>query len=708
MSASNEKTKGIVPNNEFSKSTFKLNASRYLAKTLKVSGSVNYMNTQGDRIQQGSNVSGVMLGLLRTPPTFDNSYGWKMPDGTQRTYRNGSGYDNPYWISNEILYHDNVNRIIGMMEADWNITDYLKLTYRAGIDWYSRYASNDFAIYSNDRRDGYSSSYNGFSRDFNQDIFLNLNKDLGEKFNLNVTLGNNLFGKYSQSSSAEANGLIIPDFYNVANTADNKGYESTYEYRTYALFADVGVSFANQLFLNATGRYEKSTTLPDGNNGFFYPSVSLGWIFTELGPLKDNSFLTFGKLRASYAITANIPGAYRTNTYFYQSGAGDGWTAGVSFPFKGTNGYTLGGTMGNPDLTPETTTDFEVGLNLNFFMNRVAVDVAYFNRKTEDILLYVPVAPSSGYGTKYMNAATMSTDGFEILVNVTPIKTRTFKWDITLNWSNPNSVVDELAPGVDNVFLGGFTEPQVRAVAGQTYRSIYGTDWLRDEQGQLIIEDDPNSVLYGHPMPDPETKLLGSVQPDWTMGLTNTFRFAGFTLTALLDIKHGGQMWNGTKGALYFFGAHKDTENREDDYTWPNGVMGHTDANGDIYHYDGNGNEIPGPGDVNTAVVKLDESWRWWDGYGSGFTGPSSPYIEDAGWVRLRELTFSYNFMKILHASWIQNLELYFTGRNLWLSTDYTGIDPETSLLGSSNAQGFDYFNMPGTKSYIFGLKIGF
>jgi len=710
FSMSNETTKGVVPNNTLGKNTFKLNASTKLNEKLKVSGNVSYMNTKGDRIQQGSNTSGVMLGLLRTPATFDNSYGWKFDDGTQRTFRNGGGYDNPYWVSNEILYQDNVNRIMSSAQIDWTITDYLSLTFRPGIDWYSRSAKNNFAVHSNTAKAGYSSSYNYFSSDFNSDVFLNFNKDLNESMNLTVTLGQNMYRRFGQSTTSEANGLIIPEYYNVANTSNNKGYESTYEYRTMAFFGDVGFSYADMLYVNLTGRYESSTTLPEKNNGFFYPSASLGFIFTELGGLKDNSVLTFGKLRASYAITANIPTAYTTKTYFVPGGAADGWTDGVSFPFNGVNGNTLSGTMGNPDLTPETTTDMEIGVNLNFFLNRLTIDAAYYKRNTEDILLYVPIAPSSGFGSRYMNAATMETTGLELLVNATAIKTADFAWDITLNWANPNTMVTELAPGVDNVFLGGFTDPQVRAVAGASYRSIYGTAWQRDDQGHLLINDNPSAMFYGYPNQAAETKKLGTVQSDWTMGFTNTFTYKGVTLSALIDIKHGGQMWNGTKGALYYFGTHGDTETRNDDYTFGNGVMGHLNADGEVVHYDTDGvTEIAGAGAANTAVVKLDENWRWWNGMGSGFTGPSEDYIEDAGWVRLREVSLAYNFKSMIGGvSWLQNLEVYFTGRNLWLSTPYTGIDPETSLLGSSNAQGFDYFNMPGTKSYIFGLKIGF
>jgi hypothetical protein len=312
----------------------------------------------------------------------------------------------------------------------------------------------------------------------------------------------------------------------------------------------------------------------------------------------------------------------------------------------------------------------------------------------------------------------MTTTGIDVLVNIAPVVTSAFRWDLSVNFSNPNSEVTELAEGVENVGLGGFTEPAVYAIAGDSYRSVYGLQYLKDPtSGKIIIDDrsemdDPNvwgPGVYGYPVQDNEVGKVGDIQADFNMGINNSFSFKGLSVSVLIDIKKGGQMWNGTIGALYYFATHKDTENREDAYVH-DGLLGHYDADGELVHYDADGvTELPGAGAANTVAKPDDEYYRFWNGIGSGFTGPSEPYVEDADWVRLRELTVAYNFGSMLKGvSWLKNVEVYFSGRNLWISTPYTGIDPETSLLGASNAQGFDYFNMPGTKAYSFGLRLGF
>ncbi len=703
-SLSNTHTKGVIPNNTLDRTTFSLNASHKPAKNLKVIGVLNYSNTVGNRKQQGSNLSGVMLGLMRTPPTFDDSYGYifngTYRHGQQRTYRNGKGYDNPYWVANKINYNDEVNRLFGTFTTEWNIAKWVKLTYRGGLDFYSYHATNDFAIHSNSYPEGYASTNQHFRMDLNQDIFANFKFHLSENSLLTAMVGFNMYQNRYKSVTAEANGLIIPDFYNVSNTNDVKGYQGESTRRTRAYYFDVSYSLKNIWYIDATGRYEGSTTLPEEDNSFFYPSVSTSFVISQLPGLKDSKVLSFAKLRASYAVTANVPGAYRTDNYFYQAGAGDGWTNGISFPFLGVNGYTVGYTLHSNNLKPEKAKSWSVGGDFRFKGSRFRVDVDYFHRINSDLLLNVPSAPSIGYGSRYINAAEMKTTGIELLVSADIIKTKTVLWNVTVNWSNPNSVVTKLAPGVPNVFLGGFTEPQVRAVAGEKYRTIYGLDWVRDDKGNLIIDDNKNDEFYGYPIPASQTSKLGSVQPDWTMGISNTLTVKGLSLSFLIDIKHGGQMWNGTRGALDFFGKTAESANRDKDYVWK-GVMGHVDpATG----------KVVTSGTPNTQKVKLDENWRFWDGYGSGFTGPSSPYVEEAGWVRLRTITLSYDFKRAVlkNVNWIKHLDFYVTGYNLWLSTPYTGIDPETSLLGASNAQGFDYFNMPGTKSYTFGLKVGF
>jgi len=718
VSVSNQKQDGIVPNNSFGKTTFKLSGETKLTKKLTSSASMTFMNNSGDRIQQGSNVSGVMLGLVRTPPTFDNSAGYIFPDGKQRTYRGGGGYDNPYWTANKNIYKDNVNRMIGNLAFIYEANSWLSFSYRVGIDWYTRGSKNYFAKNSNAYPAGYVSVYRDLNQDINSDLIMSIKKSLGQSFFLTGTLGNNVFRSYSNSASGTANGIDIPDFYNLRNSSSVTPSETTYEKRTAAFFGDLGISYKDMLFLNGTGREEWSTTMPANANKFFYPSVSTGFIFTELPFLKGNNILSFGKLRASYAIVANDAGAYNTTTYYSKASAGDGWTNGITFPFLGKTGFALNTGMGNNMLKPEQMKSFEVGGEFRFLMNRLSVDIAYFNNQNSDLLLSVPIAPSTGFSSKYTNAGTMKTTGMDLLVNATLVKSSSFKWDLTVNFSNPKSIVKSLAPGVSSIFLGGFTDPQVRAVAGQPYRSIYGVMKLRDAAtGQLIINDqaeldDPNVFgpgVYGYPQDSKNVGNMGSVQPDWRMGITNTFTYKGFSLTALFDIKHGGKMWNGTNGAMVYFGTSATTNNREVSYVHK-GLLGHLNSAGDIVHYAADGvTELPGPGAANTISRPDDENYCYWNGQGSGFTGASEPYIESSSFTRLREITLSYTINpQWLKGTSIKNLDVYFTGRNLWLKTPYSGIDPETSLLGASNGQGIDYFNMPGTKAYTFGLRVGF
>jgi TonB-linked SusC/RagA family outer membrane protein len=700
MSFSDFRQTGIVPNNDYKKNTFKISGESRVTDRFKISGSANYLSNRGDRIQQGSNVSGVMLGLVRTPPTFDNSAGYEFADGTQRTYRHGSGYDNPYWTANKNLYHDDVDRLLGVVEANYFLKEWASLTYRLGVDWYTRKVKDYFAINSRAYPDGRVYLEDYLSKDINSDLILNIKRDLTKEFKLDLTLGHNITQLYGNLLTGTANGIILPNFYNLNNTASQQTSEETTKIRRAAFYGDLGLSYKSMVFVNVTGRNDWSTTLPEENNSFFYPSVSMGFVFTELEPFKPyEKTLSFGKIRASYAKIAKDAFAYATTTPYLLSTATDGWTnIGITFPFLGSNGYSLSYQLGNSGLKPESTTSMEIGGDLRFYQNRIGLDVSYYKNVGEDLILSVPIAASTGYQNMVMNAAKMTSKGIEIVLNLVPYKTKDFRWDLTLNYSKFTNTVGKLAEGVDNVFLGGFTDPQIRAVAGEAYKSIYGYDWLRDSAtGKVLID-----TATGFPVGDySNMKSIGKVDPEWIAGISNMFTYKNVYFSFLIDIKKGGLMWNGTKGALYNFGTHKDTETREpgDLYVF-DGVQAYWDANGNFVPVAG--------GPANTKKVNKDVNWYYY-GEGSGFTGPTYDFIEDAGWVRLREITLGYKFSdKILKKSFIQYLEIYFTGRNLWLSTKYTGIDPETNLYGASNAQGMDYFNMPGTKTYSFGLKAGF
>lgn len=325
----------------------------------------------------------------------------------------------------------------------------------------------------------------------------------------------------------------------------------------------------------------------------------------------------------------------------------------------------------------------------------------------------VPIAASSGFTSVFLNAASMETTGYEVSMRATPVKTEDFEWSLVANWTKLDNIVTGLAEGVDNVFLGGFTVPQVRAVVGEQYRSIFGNDWYRDENGNVLINDDPtDSFRDGYPMPDNREMVpIGNFNPDWTANFTNTLSYKNASLSFLIDVKSGGVMYNGTAFAMNYFGTTERTSRREVTYT-PEGTIDFDNTpaenvvvfNG-VYGRVGPDGEPVSSGVTNVTPVVQDQAW--FRGYGSNFGGgPSVAAMEPADWVRLRNVTVSYDFQEIVPN--VDNVQLYFTGRNLWLSTPYTGIDPETNLGGATNAQGMDYFNNPGTKTYLMGVRVTF
>jgi len=282
----------------------------------------------------------------------------------------------------------------------------------------------------------------------------------------------------------------------------------------------------------------------------------------------------------------------------------------------------------------------------------------------------------------------------EVVLTAAPVRSRDFRWDLTANFSYNRSKVTALAPGVSSFTVTGFTGALIDNIVGQPYGIVYGTDFLRDSKGNLII-DDGTGGNPGYPIAGTNSQPIGNPNPKWIGGLQNNFTYKGFNLGVLFETKQKFDVWNGTKGAMTYFGTAKVTENRGQMYTFP-GLLGHADANG---------NPVVSGG-VNKSSVALDQSW-YSDGVGNSFTGPARQSVEDGSYVRLREVSLGYTFdTKPWHTHIIKSLTLTAVGRNLWLHTKYSGVDPDTSLGGSAGL-GIDYFNNPGTKSYGIRLNVG-
>lgn len=698
MSIGRTDQESVIPNTSYDRTSVKFTGTVKLAKNLDASGSVTYVKTDRIAAQQGSNISGLMLGLYRTPATFRNADGYQFADGTQRSYRglstsgNSEGYpsaiyDNPLWVINKNPYTEEVDRYLTWLQLNYKPTDWIKLTYRAGNDSYTDSRVQVFEKGSGANNLGRVINDEYFVRELNQDIQASAFRTFGD-FDFEVLLGNNLYSYNFQNVFVVGDQFGSLDFPDLSNAASIPTRDDSYSQRQLAaIYGDVRLSWNETVFLNLTGRNEWSSTLPKDNNAFFYPSVSLGLLFTEL--IGENNILPYGKIRASYASVGNDAPVYSTQTLYTRGSIfSPSSSDGIEFPFNGVSGFGQSSTLGNATIVPEKNNTLEFGAELRFLQNRVSVDATYYIQRSEDqIIQAVPVAGSSGFTGVTLNAGEITNKGIELMVNVTPVQVGDFSWDITGNFTRNRNEVVRLADGVSEIGLAGFTGITSNIVAGYAYGTFFGSDWERDANGKVMIEDDPSSPSYGYPIVDSEEKVIGDPNPDFLLGIRNSFSYKGFRLSALLDIRKGGDMWNGTRGALITMGTDKATEIRGTTTVFE-GVKAST-------------------GEANDISVPLDETW--FKGNGGGFGNQAAQFVESTSWIRLRDVTFSYDFPKsMLENTPFQGISVGVTGRNLWLLTEYSGIDPETNLTGASNGFGLEYFNMPNTKSYGVNLNITF
>ncbi|QOR76263.1 MAG: SusC/RagA family TonB-linked outer membrane protein [Thermoflavifilum sp.] len=715
VSLSHSDQSGVIPLSKFKKSSISINTDYRFTPQFSISSAINYVYDFANRPQQGSNLNGVMLGLLRTPPSFDNSAGVTDPtdpraymlqdgSGRQRSYRGTGGYDNPYWTVNMNPFTDKTNRIFGNVSANYMPFKWLTVTERFGGDYY---IENQHQIYSKG-----SSGANAAGAVFedqvtsqiiNHDFFATAHKQFGKDWDLSLMLGNNIFQNTYKRIHVQGTGLNFNQFQGINNTQSQTLSLGSSEVRRYAFYSRFSGAYKDYVYLDLTGRLETSSTLPINNNTYFYPSANLSFIFTQA--LKMNSsVLSFGKIRASFAQVGKDLDPYSLQTYWVRASAGDGWTNGIVFPFGSLTGFQKSTVLGNSKLKAEKTSEYELGTELHFFGDRIYVDYTFYHYRSTNLLNQVSIANSTGYGAVYLNAADMENYGHEVTLNLIPLKFKDFTWNLTVNWATNQNKVLKLGPGIDRLDFNGFAGIFVSALVGKPYGVIYGTGYVHqipgDVKSPLVIYDQgtPGDGQYGLPIISNDLEYLGNTNPKWTGSLGNTFTWKGISLYVLFEARQKYQMWNGTWGAMTNFGVSKNTENRYTQYVFP-GVTG---------HYDNNGNLVI-DGKTNNISVKLDENY--YTGVGSGFA-VNEPFVQDASWVRLREISIGYTFQgnklfKQAHPPF-ESITVSLVGRNLWLHTKYTGVDPETSLFGSQVAQGFDYFNNPGVKTYGFNLNFRF
>ncbi|MEO9021444.1 MAG: SusC/RagA family TonB-linked outer membrane protein [Ginsengibacter sp.] len=728
LSLGNLNQTGIIPLSKYNKTNLGLNGQSKITDKLTASAGFFYTHSDNSKIQQGSQLSGAMLGLFRTPPTFDNSNGFSdaanhpdaytLPDGTQRNYRGGGGYDNPYWSVNNNPFLSNLDRVFGYAQATYKVLDWISLNYRVGGDVYSQNDKQVVDIGSNQAPAGAVYLIDYTNRQYNSDFTINMHKSLSDNWEGSLILGHNYFVLNQFNRFSQGTSLVVPGFFDLSNATSFLANETEVRKRSMAFYGQAELNYKKELYLTLTGRRETSSTLPAANNTFFYPSVGLGWVFTELKSLKNSNWLSFGKLRASFAQVGKDAPAYSLTTPYTSASFKDGFTNGITFPVNGIGGYQISSaivTIGNLDLKPENTYSYELGTDLQFLHNRIGLNATAYYSRSSDVIFPISVPYSSGFAGKLLNAATIDNKGLELTLTTTPVKLDNgLRWDVNFNWSRNINKVISLAPGFDRFFIGGFGggEAEIDAVAGQPYGMIYGSTTPHavtgDLKSPLLISDIKDDPGYAMPLAGGAGPLevIGNPNPNWFGSVISNLSYKGITFGFQIDVKDGGDLWNGTRGALANKGTAGETSNRGNPVTF-NGLLGHLNDNGDVVHYDKDGvTELPGPGAPNTTAATY--SQYYWQQIGNSFGAGQETDVENGGYTRIRQVSFSYKFNNnVFGKNHFTNLSITIFANNLKIWTKYDGVDPETSLGGPSNLQGLDYFNNPGTKSYGVRLSLG-
>lgn len=716
FSYTNFDQKGIMPNSRLTKNNAIFNGSQNITDKLKITTSANYINTSGKgRPSTGYNEN--ILSSFRQwyQTNVDLGMQKKMYDQTKTnaTWNRVSAedgapayWDNPYWVRNENYETDGRSRLIGYAQLDWKISSDFKVMGRYAIDTYNELQEERKAVGSiagelGVGRYDVTSGYSRLTRSFmesNLDFMLNYNKTF-DKFNVTALLGSNVRRTKTESVFASTNnGLAVPRIYALTNTVDPMLLpdENLTQVGVNGIFTSVSLGYDNTYFLDATLRRDQSSTLPEKHNSYYYPSVTGSFLFSNL---IQKDWLSMGKVRLNFAeVGSGAPALSLKDTYTQIQS------------FNGTAMATVPNTKLNENLLPERQRALEGGLEMNFLKGRIGFDLAFYKNNTFNQLMPLSTSYATGYSAKWVNAGEIENRGVELSVFASPVKTKDFKWDVSVNWAkNSNEVkslfTDEFGNKVTNLqiaSLGGGVS--INARVGEAYGAIMGSDFIYTN-GQKTV--DPATGRYKKTSTN--DKVIGNVTPAWNGGISNTFTYKNLALSFLIDVQHGGDifsldMWYGTSTGLYeeSAGLNELGNPKRDAIAWAD------DADHSKGYAATTGGTInPGvlaDGTPNTTRIN-NENYKA-DGYA---VSPNAKFVYDASYIKLREMTLTYNLPKSLISKLsLTKASIGLVGANLWiLAKNLPYADPEASQ-GSGNIQGWQSGVMPATRNVGLTVNLQF
>lgn len=689
LSFSNTDNKGIVPNNTFNRKTINLGFAYDLSKKISFAGNVNYSNEVNKNppniANQDNSIPTAVANMANSMP-FDLLEAKKYDaNGDEFVYSRFKNRTNPYFVLSDQFQNITRDRLFGNISVKYKVLPWLFVQGRVGQDYWSRDQDyNNFPTGQASLGPAPAGFVNGVYtqesrrfRETNVDLLISGSKTFGD-FGIDFNIGGNQMYRRSDLNSVQATDFVVRGLYTVMNSRVKDPIYGLSERAVNSIYGSSEFSYKNFLFLNVTARNDWFSTLSPENRSILYPSVSGSFVFSQAFQMPD--WVSFGKLRAAYAeVGSDTDVSPYSNSLFY----------GVNsnlFNNPSGSGQPVGGSQGttvpNASLRPMRVSEYEIGLDLKLFHNRVGIDFATYQKITSDQIVSAQVSDASGFITRLINSGKSQTRGFELLVNLVPIKTSKFQWDLTLNTSyNITKSLSLLTdtPG-ERITIGTHVfNGELRNVVGEELGQIYGFGFKRNEQGQMIFG------ANGIPLRTPDLISYGSALPKWIGGITNSFNYKGVLLSFLIDYKLGNMMLSGTNFNAVRHGLHQMTLTGRE-----NGVVGVG---------------VTEKGEVNTAKAAVQDYWSV-----VRSQAIIEPVVYNGGYWKLRQITAGYDFTKFLPKTFpVKALKISLVANNVFMLKKWVdNIDPESFGYSSDNLSGLESTGLPTTRSFGFNLNAKF
>lgn len=712
LSFSDLRNNDIVPNSGLDRNTINLRGTSKFGKNLTIDAKAMYVKetvvNRPGLADDPSNIGNNFLGLANNIDQSIFEQGYKDANGNYIDWGGGQYRLNPYWVMNEMKNNTSKDRLISSLQANYIFTDWFSVQGRISSDLtfldYMKYSPRTTPGSLLGRIEGLNRKYSTTEAD----LLLSFQKQLTPDLHTALRLGTSMSHQKHPGTIFQGTDMQITDAIAFNSFKDKTIQDQLFEKRINSFYGLLTIGYKNFLYLDATLRRDASSTLIYENNTYMYPSLSGSFIFSDAFKISKSSILSFGKLRISAAEVGSDTDPYRLKLYYGLN----------ERPF---NGQSVGGivttTKPKPDLVPTRTRSFEIGTELRFLKNRLNVDFTYYTQKSRDQINSVPLPLSSGFGQQILNAGVITNQGVEVLIGGSPIKTRDFTWNLSFNFAHNKNVVNSLADGVPFLVLSEarWLGVSVVAMPGAAYGAILGYDYQRDPAGNVIL--DPVNLS---PLPSAERKVLGKGTWDWTGGIINSLSYKNFTFNGTIDIKMGADLFSMTNMYSVLRGSDESTlEGRQE---WIKSEEQRISEGKTILEWEASGNirgftpkgvvqtgtDASGKPIYETNTKPIDPGIYWGNFY-SDDQGILTPFLYDASYVKVRELSLSYNLpTSLLSKVKIVNASIAVVSRNPFIiSKNVPNVDPDSNY-NNGNGQGFEYGSLPSRRSWGINLNVRF